>query len=172
MNYNRHIILLLLSVCGLGGLVRAEKENKAVKYLTVCCKYQNHKISRQNNGKFFCRIPCHFEAVPLEELDTRLRGERRPQPFSRSVKYISGCIRRYAVSVDLNISQEMVIIFLGGYADTRIRGEINPSFSEEMGSILWSGTSPGKNKHDSFMDTSVGWSVSSYSVGVINSLKN
>ena len=46
-----------------------------------------------------CRIPCHFEAVPLDELDTRLRGERRPQPFSRNVKYISGCIRGYAVGV-------------------------------------------------------------------------
>ena len=46
-----------------------------------------------------CRIPCHFEAVSLEELDTRIRG--------------------YKVSVDPSLSQEMVSIFLGGYADTR-----------------------------------------------------
>ena len=56
-----------------------------------------------------CRILCHFEAVPLKELDARLRGERRPQPFSRNGKYISGWIRGNAVSVDPNLSQQIYI---------------------------------------------------------------
>ena len=53
INYSPNIILLAKSsVCGLGGLVRAEKENSAVNYLKLCCNYQNHKNSRENKGKF------------------------------------------------------------------------------------------------------------------------
>ena len=54
-----------------------------------------------------------------------------PSRFSRNGKYISGWIRGYAVSVDTSLSQEMGSIFLGGYAYTRIRGELNPSFLED-----------------------------------------
>ena len=36
------------------------------------------------------RILVKFEAVSLEELDTQIQGECRPQPFSRNGKYISG----------------------------------------------------------------------------------
>ena len=35
------------------------------------------------------------------------------------------------MSVDTSLSQEMGSIFLGGYAYTRIRGELNPSFLED-----------------------------------------
>ena len=62
-----------------------------------------------------CRILCPFKAVPLEELDTRLRDERRVQPSSRNGKYISGAIRGYTASVDPSLSQEMVSKLLGGY---------------------------------------------------------
>ena len=39
INYiHNNILLPQSSVCGLGGLVRARKENKAVKYLPISCK--------------------------------------------------------------------------------------------------------------------------------------
>ena len=38
MNYvHNNVLLPWSSVCGLGGLVRAKKENKAVRYLPMCC---------------------------------------------------------------------------------------------------------------------------------------
>ena len=108
-----------------------------------------------------CRIPGHFEGVPPEELNTQLRGERRPQPFSRiyfwvdtrirsecrpqpfsrNDKYISGWIHGYAVNVDPSLSKE--IEYISGWR----RGyevSVDPSLSQEMISIFLGGYLQGK----------------------------
>ena len=94
-------------------------------------------------------------------MDTRIRSERRPQPFSRNDKYISGWIHgsadpRIRVSVDSCLSEETISIFLGGYVERRllpfsrndkyisgwIRGyavSVGPSLSQEMISIFLGG---------------------------------
>ena len=38
-------------MCGLGGLVRAKKENKALKYLPVCCKKTKMQKLAEHKGK-------------------------------------------------------------------------------------------------------------------------